>query len=500
MQEEETLVRTACAAYLASFLARFSPLPASALVDTLGVLAGFAARYAAAHAPLSGAAPVSSRLASCKLWGAGDAAMPHSYAPGTQMGARGNREYTRARPYSAVPASGLADAAAGGAHWQQHEAFYAVVQALLYVLCYHLSSHDATGGAADAQVQRQLRSIAAEQVVPLLRSGLRPLQACLPSVACEFARQCARLGIAQLTQLLPGKPAREARTAAAVPVAAQAQQRQQQQHDQFHSPRPFEMFFPFDPYLLPQSKPLLQLPRCYRSWRGGSASVQPSELHACGAAMLHDAAGNQADVESASDSEALTHGSGSESDDAGDDDDNDSELQDALEQANVHSIDEDEQQAMHSAAVSPTAGGFVDSRPIAAGAAASLAGHNPFSPALQPQAPQRAASASIAVPQARAKAVRKRPMSASQLHASPDGHSSTISQSPEAVAMSLSDPTQGLMEAHVGRGSECSSDAEPEHREGMSPEDTLLGTTPGGNVAMAGTPPALVKRRSEVVL
>ena len=150
--------------------------------------------------------------------------------------------------------------------WRGHEPFYAAVQALLYALCYHMHGHPvvihastastvSTGGAAKGSVAcdkvatgGELRRHVAQEVVPLCHSYLQPLSVCLPSIAAEFVWQLAALpGLPDLSDLVPAERARGA------------------------AGRPFEMFFPFDPYLLPLSRPLLDLKRTYRSWRHGQA-------------------------------------------------------------------------------------------------------------------------------------------------------------------------------------------------------------------------------------
>ena len=149
----------------------------------------------------------------------------HSWGPGTA-----------AQPLYGTPS--MAAQTPSEPAWHRHEMFYAVLQALMYVLCYHLPS-----ACADAP-QGPLAVLTRDAVVPLLRSPLAPLATCLPSVSAEFVRQLAAHRLADVAHLLPRGGA-----------AADA------------SGRRFEMLFPFDPYLLPRSRPLLNLPATFRTWR-----------------------------------------------------------------------------------------------------------------------------------------------------------------------------------------------------------------------------------------
>jgi RNA polymerase I specific transcription initiation factor RRN3 len=77
---------------------------------------------------------------------------------------------------------------------------------------------------------------------------LAPLSRCIPSVVTEFQRLTERLGLMDCAPLLPKEsPARQQ--------------------------RPLEIFFPFDPYLLPTSARLLDLPQTYIRWHGGRPST-----------------------------------------------------------------------------------------------------------------------------------------------------------------------------------------------------------------------------------
>jgi RNA polymerase I-specific transcription initiation factor RRN3 len=260
LQAEHASVRVAAAAYLASFLARFVPLPPPALAAALRRVAAFVAAYVAADAQQ---AALTASLHSRRSWGPGDAAMP-SLAPASLH---------RSASVSAVAAGcsrapGAGGTAAPALDWQRHEVFHAAVQALLYALCYHMHTLQGRGGGVhEGGSAAELWEIVAQHVVPVLHSPLAPLATCLLSVAAEFARQLAALGGPDLAHLLPG----DAERAAAL--------------------RPCEMFFPFDPYLLPLSQPRLQLRATYRAWRRGHV-VEAGAACAAAAPVAINASGD----------------------------------------------------------------------------------------------------------------------------------------------------------------------------------------------------------------
>mmetsp|Transcript_16634 Transcript_16634/g.46413 ORF Transcript_16634/g.46413 Transcript_16634/m.46413 type:complete len:331 (-) Transcript_16634:144-1136(-) len=133
----------------------------------------------------------------------------------------------------------------------QHQVFYAVSQALLYVLCYHLDS--LMQPKADPKLAIAAQSVVSQMLPRLLSHELDPLSKCLPSVAEEFARQTAALGLLQCSKL--------------------AKEAQRKGDGAARESRPLEMFFPFDPYLLLRSRAFLQLPDTYVTWRSGHPSA-----------------------------------------------------------------------------------------------------------------------------------------------------------------------------------------------------------------------------------
>ena len=163
------MTRSACASYLCSFLARCAAAPRGLVLDVMRKLAASAAEYAA-NATAAGPAAV-------------------------LLSSGGNR--------------GAAAAAT------RHQTFYATVQALLYLLCYHmqplLASHAgeltaggswmsrsgyAAGAAGAADLAEGVRQLVRTQVLPLLSHPLAPLAVCAQPVTHEFVRQAQPLGLA----------------------------------------------------------------------------------------------------------------------------------------------------------------------------------------------------------------------------------------------------------------------------------------------------------------
>ncbi|GIL51718.1 hypothetical protein Vafri_7665 [Volvox africanus] len=235
------ITRTACAAYLASFLARAAFAADALVVKALQDIATFCVDY-------------------CK-----------SQAGGLTATKSTESLSAAARPQRAFSTGGLvalALASEANAQMQRHQVFYAAIQAILYVLCYHMKSL-----VGDPQLQLQQQQVAADAgeqvrsskerrdlaetvvslvrgpILQLLNHRLQPLGVCLPSVAAEFVHQAASLNIVDCRPLL-----------AHVELSTRFQ-------------RPLEMFFPFDPYLLRRSSRYLQLKQSYVRWRHGHAQT-----------------------------------------------------------------------------------------------------------------------------------------------------------------------------------------------------------------------------------
>ncbi|GLC47104.1 hypothetical protein PLESTF_001444200 [Pleodorina starrii] len=232
------ITRTACAAYLASFLARAAFVPDAVVVKALQDLASFCMDYCKSQAAALSGSSSAGNLAAAAVAATGSA--------------------TDSAALIAMSTE------AANAQTQRHQVFYAAVQAVLYVLCYHMQTlvgelqqqQQPQQAEAEAGVQAgssKERKQLAEAVVSLVRGPvwqllnhrLQPLGACLPSVAAEFVHQAASLGVVDSTPLLT------------------------QVEPATRSQRPLEMFFPFDPYLLRRSSRFLQLKESYVRWRHG---------------------------------------------------------------------------------------------------------------------------------------------------------------------------------------------------------------------------------------
>ncbi|GLI69244.1 hypothetical protein VaNZ11_013820 [Volvox africanus] len=233
------ITRTACAAYLASFLARAAFAADALVVKALQDMATFCVDYSKSQGGGLTATQSTENLSAA------------------------------ARPQRAFSSSGLvvlALASEANAQMQRHQVFYAAIQAILYVLCYHMKSlvgdplqqqQQVVADAGEQVRSNKERRELAETVVSLVRGPilqllnhrLQPLGVCLPSVAAEFVHQAASLNIVDCRSLL-----------AQVELSTRFQ-------------RPLEMFFPFDPYLLRRSSRYLQLKHSYVRWRHGHAQA-----------------------------------------------------------------------------------------------------------------------------------------------------------------------------------------------------------------------------------
>jgi hypothetical protein len=236
VQSEDRTVRLASASFLSSFLARYTRLTPAAVVNTLRRLAAFALNYSRTHAPLL-RPPSNPQLP------------PHLGKVASLPSLRRSLSPHRSGALmTALTSSGIVSTdSGGGSSLVVHEVFFAACQAILYSLCYQMGAVDMGGEAVGSHDPSNLVDFVRSEVIELLHSPLEPLKACLPSVANEFLRQVAALGVSDVSALL------------------------QLEFTDHRTPakRPFDMFFPFDPYLLPLSLPLLCLDNCYRKWHNG---------------------------------------------------------------------------------------------------------------------------------------------------------------------------------------------------------------------------------------
>lgn len=301
---QAAITRSACAAYIASFLARASFVPQPTLLEALQRLTTWASRYAASA-------------------GIGQLADSPSFAaPSTT---RSMSDLQQAMQLSRARSTGQMGGDAG-AMAARHQVFYAAVQAAMYALCYHMRAllgsreapragvvallhqlHEVCAHAIAAFVNcctcccASMSNISTSKTKPttqVLGSVLAPLHFCADSVVAEFTHQCRALGMP-----LPPEP----------PAGAAPRER-----------RPLELFFPFDPYLLRCSAQHLRLRETYVRWSRGHSTAGRGE-----GPMEHVQGGDALVEESASEEEETA----SLLQDSSDDDDDDDVVGSSLEMA-----------------------------------------------------------------------------------------------------------------------------------------------------------------------
>ena len=246
-RNQAPIVRSACAAYIGSFLARAAFVPEVTVIETFHKLADWCMRYA--------------------------------------------REEDRRGGLPPIPSGGTITLGGNAESLSRHSSFYAACQALLYALCYHMeplcmnlgggsgtpeppemmamsfeenkflgaptSSSAPSGPSASSTRDKcagSLHRLFTDVMPSLLVHPLDPLSWCAKSVVTEFARQSRYLGHDQVASLVS---AWEARTA------------NSHSNGNFKCSRPLEIFFPYDPYLLRRSAEPLDLAHTYVSWRRG---------------------------------------------------------------------------------------------------------------------------------------------------------------------------------------------------------------------------------------
>lgn len=292
------MVRSACAAYIGSFLARAAFIPEVTVIETFHKLADWCMRYAREEDRRGGLPPI----------------------PSGQLLGSSTESLSR------------------------HSSFYAACQALLYALCYHmeplcasLADRDGTNipetpemmamsfeadpsilayGNGSTGHKASMRDKCAgsvhrlfTDVMPsLLVHPLDPLSWCAKSVVTEFSRQSRYLGHDQVATIIADW---EARTSGV------------------KCSRPLEIFFPYDPYLLRRSAEPLDLSHTYVSWRRGHPTcIVPDDADGDARRVVENLAGESV----------------SQSDDSSDSSMDDS--QDGTEDSSVFSSSSDSQDSM----------------------------------------------------------------------------------------------------------------------------------------------------------
>lgn len=225
---QPAITRSACAAYVASFLARAAFATPSLVLASLQRLVAVCQEYASSTS--SGGA-----------------------ASSTVAGAMGMQ-----RSLSNPTLSAADD-------MSQHQVFYASIQSVLYILCYQLRMLTSMATSEAQQCAAATQQLVRTQLVPLLNHRLAPLRVCLPSVVAEFKHQAIALGLMDAAAL----------TSSSEDINSRPQ-------------RPLEMFFPFDPYLLRRSSKHLRLKETYVRWHHGQPSAHQVPAGTLTAAVVGD--------------------------------------------------------------------------------------------------------------------------------------------------------------------------------------------------------------------
>eukprot|EP00879_Flechtneria_rotunda_P027592 GHRR01029563.1.p1 GENE.GHRR01029563.1~~GHRR01029563.1.p1 ORF type:complete len:775 (+),score=300.41 GHRR01029563.1:409-2733(+) len=293
--QQPPITRSGAAAFLASFLARCALAPKRLVLDVLQKLTAASQDYAA-------------------------------NAKNSQAFAR-----TISGSGSLVRLEASSGAAGGGssnsmlAVVQRHQAFYAMVQALLYLLCYNMQpllqpqqQQKAAGQQKQQSEQQQQQQMAAtltdlvrNRVLPLLSHQLAPLAVCHQAVTHEFVRQAQLLGLADETWEAAAVDAVTQHQAAVAAAAAASSAvvvgaGVTAADSQRCVLRPLEVFFPFDPYLLQRSSRFLELSTSYICFSNGQPHVTGAPAAAEAAAVGEDAvAGSSEEPESDADDELV---------------------------------------------------------------------------------------------------------------------------------------------------------------------------------------------------
>eukprot|EP00204_Picochlorum_oklahomense_P001235 CAMPEP_0118808542 /NCGR_PEP_ID=MMETSP1161-20130426/36035_1 /TAXON_ID=249345 /ORGANISM="Picochlorum oklahomensis, Strain CCMP2329" /LENGTH=754 /DNA_ID=CAMNT_0006737935 /DNA_START=101 /DNA_END=2365 /DNA_ORIENTATION=- len=234
-KNQALIVRSACAAYIGSFLARAAFIPEVIVIETFQKLADWCVRYAREEDRRGGLPPIPS------------------------AGALGPNQDVATR----------------------HSSYYAACQALMYALCYHMEplchrqnqeeeqrdspsqmamSLDGDETSLREKCVGSIHRLFNDVIPNILNHSLDPLSSCARSVVTEFARQVQSLGYYAVAN-----------------ICISWERRVKSVDAQKHS-RPLEIFFPFDPYLLRRSAEPLDLARNYVRWRKGHpAAIIPDD-------------------------------------------------------------------------------------------------------------------------------------------------------------------------------------------------------------------------------
>ena len=215
---QPSIVRQGAAAYLASFVARGTHVPADIVCDVFDYIGAELERLRAIHEP------------TCR-----------------------------------------------GPDLRRYSTFYSLVQALIYIFCFRwrdLESHQAEDfeDTPDEFSEHHWKPGVKEMLASNIFSKLNPLKVCSPVIVTEFARAANHLRVIYVYHLLETNKRIRLSTAALHPsqnnnnnynhpereTALSVRQDETHQH--------LDEYFPFDPYHLPKSKRWLE--GDYREWAG----------------------------------------------------------------------------------------------------------------------------------------------------------------------------------------------------------------------------------------
>lgn len=309
---QPAITRCACSAYLASFLARCAVAPHPLVVDVLHKLTAAAQEYADSALQAAHRHQQQQQQGGFHRVGSGKSSsgLNHSSSDAALVLLAGLNDLMGQGPLNGVNAgAGQVGSSSAGAlaAIQRHQVFYGMVQALLYLLCYHMQpllsagQQQAAGGSSSGEQQQLAQAVALlvrQQVLPLLSHPLAPLAVCHQAVTSEFVRQALLLGLAdaeweeaaiEAVSQHQAALAAAASAASAIVIGGGEGGGGEGGAMQPRVLRPLEVFFPFDPYLLKRSAKFLQLPSSYMCFSNG----QP---HASGAKRGGQGAGRDDDT------------------------------------------------------------------------------------------------------------------------------------------------------------------------------------------------------------
>ncbi|GAQ88796.1 RNA polymerase I specific transcription initiation factor RRN3 family protein [Klebsormidium nitens] len=129
-----------------------------------------------------------------------------------------------------------------------HGVFYSACQAIFYILCYRMEALSKDPVLSKALQQMPLREI--------VHHALNPMKVCLPAVVKEFCAQAAAFDLLDCSDVLQRNERSEGRPGAV-------------RHNKL------DMFFPFDPYLLPASLKFVE--QHYNEWKPRGAPQDEDE-------------------------------------------------------------------------------------------------------------------------------------------------------------------------------------------------------------------------------